>query len=320
MEWNQGQPPKTDREWKLLEKLVLSVHDENRKQRRWMIFFRALTFAYLFLLLFLFLPSRMEMPGSASDEHVGIVDVSGVIADGSDASADLIVSGLREAFEAKHSKAVLLRINSPGGSPVQSGYVYREIQRLRSKYPDKKVYAVITDIGASGAYYIAAAADEIYADKASIVGSIGVIMAGFGFTEAIDKFGVERRVMTAGENKAVMDPFSPVQADQKRHVQTMLDEIHQQFIEAVKLGRGERLVADQDDTVFSGLFWTGEQALDLGLIDGFGSPGQVARDVIGFEELIDYTPRKRPLEELFGQLGASIGQTLVQAAGSWSLR
>ena len=320
MEWNQGERPKTDREWKLLEKLVLSVHDENRKQRRWMIFFRLLTFAYLFLLLFLFLPSRMEIPGSFSEDHVGIVDVSGVIADSADASADNIVLGLREAFEATHSKAIILRINSPGGSPVQSGYVYREIQRLRALHPDKTVYAVITDVGASGAYYIAAAADQIYADKASIVGSIGVIMAGFGFTDAMDKLGIERRVMTAGENKAVMDPFAPVQADQRRHVQGMLDEIHQQFIEAVRIGRGERLVEGGNDRVFSGLFWTGEQALELGLIDGFGSPGQVARDVIGIEELVDYTPRKRPLEELFGQLGASIGNTLLNAAAGLSLR
>ncbi len=320
MELNQGGRPQSDREWKLLEKLLLSVHDESRKQRRWTIFFRLMTFAYLFLLLVLFLPGRAGMSVPVTGEHVGIVDVTGVIADGADASADVIVTGLREAFEAKDSKAVILRINSPGGSPVQSAYVYREIVRLREKHPNKKVYAVITDIGASGAYYIAAAADEIYADHASIVGSIGVIMAGFGFTEAIDKLGVERRVMTAGDNKALMDPFAPLESGQQKHVQSMLDEIHRQFIDAVKQGRGERLVEGRDKEIFSGLFWTGEQAKALGLVDGHGSPGQVSRDVIGFEQMVDYTPRRHPLDDLLGRLGTQVGQGIANSLGGVSVR
>lgn len=320
MDVNQGGRPQSDREWKLLEKLLLSVHDESRKQRRWTIFFRLMTFAYLFLLLVLFLPGRSGVQVPVSGEHVGIIDVSGVIADGADASADVIVTGLREAFDAKDSKAIILRINSPGGSPVQSAYVYREIQRLREKHPNKKVYAVITDIGASGAYYIAAAADEIYADHASIVGSIGVIMAGFGFTDAIEKLGVERRVMTAGENKALMDPFAPLEPDQQKHVQNMLDEIHQQFIDAVRQGRGERLVEGRDKEIFSGLFWTGEQAKALGLVDGLGSPGQVSRDVIGVEEMVDYTPRRHPLDDLLGKLGTQIGQGIANSLGGVSVR
>lgn len=320
MDVNQGGRPQSDREWKLLEKLLLSVHDESRKQRRWTIFFRLMTFAYLFLLLVLFLPGRSGVSVPVSGQHVGIIDVSGVIADGADASADVIVTGLREAFDAKDSKAVILRINSPGGSPVQSAYVYREILRLREKHPNKKVYAVITDIGASGAYYIAAAADEIYADQASIVGSIGVIMAGFGFTDAIDKLGVERRVMTAGENKALMDPFAPLEADQQKHVQNMLDEIHRQFIDAVRQGRGERLVEGRDKEIFSGLFWTGEQAKALGLVDGLGSPGQVSRDVIGVEEMVDYTPRRHPLDDLLGKLGTQIGQGIANSLGGVSVR
>lgn len=320
MDVNQGGRPQSDREWKLLEKLLLSVHDESRKQRRWTIFFRLMTFAYLFLLLVLFLPGRSGVQVPVSGEHVGIIDVSGVIADGADASADVIVTGLREAFDAKDSKAIILRINSPGGSPVQSAYVYREIQRLREKHPNKKVYAVITDIGASGAYYIAAAADEIYADQASIVGSIGVIMAGFGFTDAIEKLGVERRVMTAGENKALMDPFAPLEPDQQKHVQNMLDEIHQQFIDAVRQGRGERLVEGRDKEIFSGLFWTGEQAKALGLVDGLGSPGQVSRDVIGVEEMVDYTPRRHPLDDLLGKLGTQIGQGIANSLGGVSVR
>ena len=320
MDVNQGGRPQSDREWKLLEKLLLSVHDESRKQRRWTIFFRLMTFAYLFLLLVLFLPGRSGVQVPVSGEHVGIIDVSGVIADGADASADVIVTGLREAFDAKDSKAIILRINSPGGSPVQSAYVYREIQRLREKHPNKKVYAVITDIGASGAYYIAAAADEIYADQASIVGSIGVIMAGFGFTDAIEKLGVERRVMTAGENKALMDPFAPLEADQQKHVQNMLDEIHRQFIDAVRQGRGKRLLEGRDKEIFSGLFWTGEQAKALGLVDGFGSPGQVSRDVIGVEEMVDYTPRRHPLDDLLGKLGTQIGLGIANSLGGVSVR
>lgn len=320
MDLNQGGRPQSDREWKLLEKLLLSVHDESRKQRRWTIFFRLVTFAYLFLLLFLLLPGRMGVSTPVMGDHVGVVDVSGIIAEGADASADMIVTGLREAFEATDSKAVLLRINSPGGSPVQSAYVYREIQRLRGKHPEKPVYAVIVDVGASGAYYIAAAADHIYADQASIVGSIGVIMAGFGFTEAIDKLGVERRVMIAGNNKALMDPFTPVKEEQQRHVQNMLDEIHGQFIDAVKQGRGERLVQGRDGEIFSGLFWTGERALELGLIDGLGSPGQVSRDVIGIDEMVDYTPRRHPLDDLLGRLGTSIGQSMANAFGGMTLR
>lgn len=319
MDQNQGGRPQSDREWKLLEKLLLSMHSETRKQRRWMIFFRVLTFAYLFALLFILLPGRMGISTPVISDHVAVVDVSGVIADGADASADIIVAGLRDAFSASGSKAVLLRINSPGGSPVQSAYVYREILRLSEKHPEKPVYAVIADTGASGAYYIAAAADYIYADQASLVGSIGVIMSGFGFTEAIDKLGVERRVMTAGTNKAVLDPFLPQESSQQQHVQQMLDEIHQQFISAVKQGRGERLIEGRDDEIFSGLFWTGEKALELGLIDGLGSPGQVSRDVIGVEEMVDYTPRRHPLEELFSRLGTSIGQSMAKALGGVTL-
>lgn len=319
MDLNQGGRPQSDREWKLLEKLVLSVHSENRKQRRWTILFRLMTFAYLFALLFILLPGRMGISTPIGSDHVAVVDVSGVIAEGADASADMIVAGLRDAFEASASKAVLLRINSPGGSPVQSAYVYREIIRLRAKYPKKPVYAVIVDTGASGAYYIAAAADHIYADQASLVGSIGVIMSGFGFTEAIDKLGVERRVMTAGNNKAVLDPFMPQEASQQQHVQNMLNEIHLQFIAAVKQGRGERLITGRDEEIFSGLFWTGEKALELGLIDGLGSPGQVSRDVIGVEEMVNYTPRRHPLEELFGRFGTSIGQSMAKALGGVTL-
>ena len=253
-----SQPPQNEREWKLIEKLLGQAQDEQRKSRRWGIFFKALTFIYLFTLLVMVIPGKTGSAVTMAEEHVGIVDVNGVIAPDQDASADLIVTGLTRAFEAENTTAVLLKINSPGGSPVQSNQVYNAIKRLRAEYPDKKVYAAITDVGASGAYFIASAADEIYADPASIVGSIGVIMAGFGLEQAADKLGVERRVLTAGENKDLMDPFSPIQPAHRKHVQTMLDDIHQQFITAVKEGRGDRLKVDSHPELFSGLFWTGE--------------------------------------------------------------
>jgi protease-4 len=312
---DDDQRPKNQKEWQLIEKMLLSSQNENRKQRRWNIFFRFVTFGYLFILLFLFIPGRTGMAPSSTEPHTGLVAVNGVIAESAEASADRIATGLRRAFEAENSKAVIIKINSPGGSPVQAGMVYREIKRLREEYPDKKVYAAITDMGASGGYYIASAADEIYADPSSIVGSIGVIMAGFGFTDAIDKLGVDRRVLTAGENKALMDPFKPVEESEQAHVQDMLDEIHDQFITAVREGRGDRLVNPEENKLFSGLFWTGEKAVDLGLADGLASPGQVARDIIGQEEIVDYTPRRSPFEQFMREFGASVGAGVAGALG-----
>ncbi|MBZ2187712.1 S49 family peptidase [Alcanivorax sp. JB21] len=321
---NRPTPPQSNREWQLIEKVVMSMQDEQRKQRRWSIFFRMATLGYLFLILILFLPMRMGTGGftAPTQAHTAMVDVSGIIADGAEASADALTSGLRRAFEAEFSQAVMLRINSPGGSPVQSAYVYNEIRRLKGEYPDKKVYAVITDVGASGAYYIAAAADEIYVDPSSIVGSIGVIMAGFGFTEALEKLGVERRVLTSGDNKAIMDPFGPVEADQQAHIQRLLDGVHAQFVAAVREGRGERLKEADHPELFSGLIWTGEEAVQLGLADGTGSPGNVARDVIGAEEIVDYSVLPHPFERFLRGFGVSIGRGIGQVMGvdGWSLR
>ncbi|MBA3980755.1 MAG: S49 family peptidase [Alcanivorax sp.] len=317
-------PPQNNREWQLIEKVVMSMQDEQRKQRRWSIFFRAATLAYLFIVLLLFLPMRLGGGSftAPTKPHTAMVDISGIIADGAEASADAISSGLRRAFEAEFAEAVMLRINSPGGSPVQSGYVYSEIMRLKDKHPDKRVYAVITDLGASGAYYIAAAADEIYVDPASIVGSIGVIMAGFGFEEAIEKLGIERRVMTSGENKALLDPFGPVADTQQAHIQRMLDRVHEQFINAVREGRGERLRVDEYPEVFSGLVWSGDEAVTIGLADGHGSPGQVARDIIGHEDIVDYSVLPHPFERFLRGFGMSIGKGIGQVMGvdGWSLR
>ncbi|RLU01446.1 MAG: S49 family peptidase [Ketobacter sp.] len=306
--------PRSSKEWKLIEKMVMSSQDEHRKARRWGIFFKSLTFLYLFVVLMMFNPGMWGSSGiSVSAPHVALVDLKGMIADDTEASADRLVAGLRDAFKAEHSKGIILRVNSPGGSPVQSGLVYREVQRLKKEYPEKKVYAVITDLGASGAYYIAASADEIYADPASLVGSIGVVSDGFGFVGTMEKLGVERRVYTSGTNKAMLDPFQPEDPKQKEFFAGILADVHQQFIDAVKEGRGDRI--KDDDVVFSGLFWSGRQALELGLIDGLASPGQVAREIIGEEKMVDYTPRVSPLEAFTGRLGVAMADRVMAMLG-----
>ncbi len=241
---------------------------------------------YLFALLFVgmgWFGKRDSLPGA----HTALIDISGVISAGSQASADKIMSGLQAAFKDSGTKGVVIRINSPGGSPVQAGYIYDEIKRLRAKHPEIPLYAVVEDICASGGYYIAAAADQIYVDKASIIGSIGVLMDGFGFTGTMEKLGVERRLLAAGENKGFLDPFSPIQNNQKAHAETMLGDIHQQFITVVKQGRGKRLKETPD--MFSGLLWVGQKSIDLGLADALGGLDYVAREVIKAEDIVDYT-------------------------------
>lgn len=308
--------PTTEKEWRLLEKLLMSSMLEQRRARRWGIFFKLLTFGYLFLILVVFSLSFDGSVASLNKPHTAIIEVAGVISADETANADNIVSALRSAFEKETARAVILRINSPGGSPVQAGYIYDEVKRLKGLYPDKQVFAVIVDIGASGGYYIAAAADSIYADKASLVGSIGVTAAGFGFVEAIDKLGVERRNYTSGEHKSFLDPFLPEKAEEVEIWKAVLDATHRQFVRQVEAGRGDRLKKD-DPLLYSGVIWNGEQALALGLIDGLGSSSYVAREIVGVGELVDYTVRENPLESLIGRLGANIGsgisRTLLQA-------
>ncbi len=307
--------PSWERE--LIERLAFAGLHEQRKARRWSIFFKALLFVYLFVVLALALRNGIS---DVAGPHTAMVDVSGVIAANEDASADNIVAALRDAFEDSNTKGVILRINSPGGSPVQAGYVYDEIKRLRKEHPDIPLLAVVTDMCASGGYYIAAAADKIYADKASVVGSIGVLMDGFGFVDTMDKLGVERRLLTSGRNKGLLDPFSPLKEDEVEHIRTLLGQIHQQFIQAVKSGRGDRLV--DDPTLFTGLVWTGEQAKQLGLVDDLASPGYVAREVIGAENIVDFTPKADYLERFAERIGAAMGTTLFHAVqgGMGSLR
>ena len=281
---------------------------EQRRSRRWGIIFKLLTFAYIGVILFMIGEASLTTV-SINEKHTALVELSGVIADKEIASADHIVTALRDAFENENAAGIILRINSPGGSPVQSGYIYDEIRRLRKENPDTPLYAVVTDICASGGYYIASAADKIYADKASIVGSIGVRMDNFGFVDAIEKLGVERRTLTAGENKALLDPFLPENEETKAHVQNMLSEIHLQFIDAVKEGRGDRLDTSVEG-LFSGLIWTGEAAVKNGLVDELASASYVAREVIGEETIVDYTVQEDILERFAQRLGSTVAQVI----------
>ncbi len=292
-----------------LEKVALAAITEQKKSRQWGIFFKVLTFAYLFIILFAFM-GWMGNGEKVLGKHTALVDLQGVISS-DEVNADMIMSGLQAAFEDKKTQGVILRINSPGGSPVQAGQMYDEIKRLRALHPKTPLYVVVDDICASGGYYVAAAADKIYVDKASLVGSIGVLMDGFGFTKAMDKLGVERRLLAAGENKGFLDPFSPSDPKQEEFAKVMLEEIHQQFIDVVRKGRGKRLKETPD--MFSGLIWSGAKSIELGLSDGYGSTDYVAREVIKAENIVDFTPQEGLASKLAGRLGVSIGKWLNPA-------
>ncbi|SDB84969.1 signal peptide peptidase SppA [Acinetobacter boissieri] len=298
-------------EWKLLEEIVLSSVQEQRRARRWGIFFKILSFVItLIVLLGLFRgcsvsPSDTEKASNVS--HLGIVDINGTIsASSKDVNSEDTIKALRKAFEAKNSKAIVLNINSPGGSPVESDNIWQEIRYLEKKYPEKKVYAVIGDIGASGAYYIASAANEIWVNPSSLVGSIGVIMPNYGVSGLAQKLGVEDRTMTSGENKDILSMTKPINAFQKEHVQSVLDNVHQHFIDAVKQGRGDRL-KNADPKIFSGLFWTGEQAIHLGLADQAGNVTTLMRK-LDLDKSVNYTVEYSPLESVLGKMGAEMGQ------------
>ena len=308
----------TSWEREVVTQLAESSLREQRRARRWGILFKSLTFVYIAAIIFMYSDTNISHV-SLNEKHTALVELNGVISDKDEANADSVVTALRDAFENDNSAGVILRINSPGGSPVQSGYIYDEIRRLREKYPDTPLYAVVTDICASGGYYIASAADKIYADKASIVGSIGVRMDNFGFVEAIDKLGIERRTLTAGENKALLDPFLPENDKTKAHMQTMLTEIHQQFIDSVKQGRGDRLDTTVEG-IFSGLIWTGEAAVGIGLVDELGSSSHVAREVIGEETIVNYTVKQDIFERFAERLGSSVAQVLSTQFIAPSLR
>ena len=311
---NQSEPSQWERD--LLNRMVMATVAENRRSRRWGIFFKLLTFGYLFLILAVFLWSdKLKVAQTGAAEHTALIEVKGLISSETKASADKVVTALRNAYEDKKTKGIILRMNTPGGSPVQSRYINREMVRLKEKYPDIPVYAVVSDICASGGYYIAAAADKIYADEGSIVGSIGVLINGFGFVDGMRELGIERRLITAGENKGILDPFSPLQQSDKEHVQRMLDQLHDQFIATVKEGRGERLKVDEHPELFTGLFWSGEEAKRLGLIDEFGSSSYVAREVIGVEEIVDFTQKEEVWDRLARNLGAGAASVFAAISG-----
>ncbi|MFA5371724.1 MAG: S49 family peptidase [Sideroxydans sp.] len=292
----------------VLEKLALSAIQEQRRTRRWGIFFKALTFGYLFFLLFLVMGWASDKgDGLSGGKHTALIEINGVIASDSAASADNLIGSLQDAFDDKNTAGIILRINSPGGSPVQAGLVNDEIRRQRALHPETPLHVVVEDICASGGYFIAAAADNIYVNRASIVGSIGVLMDGFGFTGTMEKLGVERRLMIAGENKGFMDPFSPRNSKHEAFTKGLLDDIHQQFITVVKDGRGKRL--HETPEMFSGLFWTGDKAIAMGLADSIGSVDSVARDVIKAKRIIDFTARENIADRLAKKLGAGVAST-----------
>jgi len=308
----KGEPGAPGWERATLEKLAFASLHEQRLARRWRTFVRLAWLVFLVAVAW-FGFDQSNTSKSVTTPHTAVVEIKGEIASGNEASAELILSSVRAAFEDAGAQAVVLLINSPGGSPVQAGIVNDEIRRLKALH-HKPVYAVVEESCASAAYYIAVSADKIYVDKASIVGSIGVLMDGFGFTGLMDKLGIERRLMTAGENKGFLDPFSPQTERQREYAQAMLNQIHQQFIAAVKIGRGSRLKEDSD--TFSGLFWSGQQAIELGLADQLGSVDYVAREVVKAEEIIDYTRRDNVAERLVKRFGAALGLAVVQATQS----
>jgi protease-4 len=304
----------------LLERLVQSLLDERRRARRWGNLFKSLLAALLVLLLLVQLHNLGERAPLAG-RYSALVELDGVIETDGNASADNVIAGLRAAFASHGTAGVILRANSPGGSAVEAGYIYDEIRRLREKYPHTPLYGVIGDLCASGCYYALAAADRIYASPASVVGSIGVLIDAFGFPEALKKLGIERRLLTAGEHKGMLDPFLPLDAPARRHTQVMLDEVHRQFIQAVKQGRGAAL--KDDPKIFSGLIWTGERARALGLVDDFASAGQVAREVIGAEEIADFTVQESVFDRFARRFGAAMARTLATEGlgrGAFGLR
>jgi len=325
MENQQDNPIKTEAsresgwEREVIEKLALAAVTEQTRARRWSVFFKSLMFAYLIAIFGVAMyPSIKQDMGGNNKDHTAVIDVVGVIAEDKDSNAADIIESLRDAVKDKHTKGIILHSNSPGGSPVQSAYVYEEIRNIKKEHPDLPVYAVVSDICASGCYYIASASDKIFVNQSSLIGSIGVLMDGFGFVDVMQKLGVERRLLTAGAHKAMLDPFSPPKEDETKYMQGLLDQVHQQFIGAVKAGRGDRLKETPD--MFSGLVWTGEAGVKLGVADGFGNDDHVAKDIIGAEKLVDFTQQGRLIDKIAGKLGASFGQAIGSLIQAPSLR
>jgi protease-4 len=304
-------------ERKVLEKLALEALAEQRRGRRWGIFFKLLGFGYLAVILVLVVDWGQTEKLAEGDKFTALVNLNGVIKAKGDASAEHVINGLQAAFEDKHTAGVILRINSPGGSPVQSGIINDEMRRLRTAYPAIPLHVVVEDVCASGGYYVAAAADKIFVDKASIVGSIGVLMDGFGFTGTMEKLGVERRLLTAGVSKGFLDPFSPENEKDKEHAKQMLSEIHQQFIDVVRKGRGKRL--KETPEMFSGLMWSGAKSIELGLADGYGTVDSVARDIFKASDVRDFSVKQNFAEKFAKQFGADMAESMANVLTRFTL-
>jgi protease-4 len=298
-------------EREVLEKLVFATLKEQRAHRRWGIFFKLLGLLTVLVSLWAYFDFSFTSDTEALGRHTALIEIDGTIESEGSGSAAIVIPELNKAFSDAGSVAIVLHINSPGGSPVQAGMIVDEILRLRKGYPAKPLYVVVDEMCASGGYYIAASADKIFVNKASVVGSIGVLMDGFGFTGIMQKAGVERRLLTAGENKGFMDPFSPMSDKHKTHAQAMLDEIHQQFIDVVRTGRGARL--KETSETFSGLFWSGAKAVEMGLADGFGSVDSVARDIVKAEDIVDYTQHEGLPERVLKKFGAAMGSGAMKS-------
>ncbi len=295
---------------RIIDRLVFAAIKEQTRARRWRVGFMLFFIVYLSVVTIMFFAETDDRSLAVDGEkHTALVKLSGVIASGEAAGSENVIAGLKAAFKHDDTAGVVLEINSPGGSPVQAAYIFDEIMRLKQKHKSIPVYAVVADIAASGGYFVAAAADKIYANQSSLVGSIGVRMDAFGFVELMKKIGVERRLLTAGENKGLFDPFLPEKSEQKAHLQSMLDEVHGHFITAVKRGRGDRLVVNED--TFSGLIWSGEKALGLGLVDAYGTKHSVARE-LGAEEVVDFTPKANLLERIAARIGSSAGREISE--------
>ena len=295
----------------ILQQLAIDYMHDKKIKRRWkMVFFG---FMALYLISIVAISSGSKSPSVYNEPHTAVVTLNGIIGTSSGVSANQVNTGLRDAFSAKNSKGVIFEINSPGGSPVQSADINSEIVRLKEQYPDKPLMVVMADVAASGGYFVAASADKIFANRSSIVGSIGERMESYGFVDAMEQYGIERRSITAGENKSILDPFLPIDPAQRAHAEVMLGQVHQHFIEVVESGRGDKLANDPD--LFSGLFWSGEEAKRLGLVDDFGNVDSVARNEIGYEETVNYTYQPGWLEQFSRDFGVAIGTGIAQVVG-----
>ena len=311
-----AQTPGWERE--IVEKLAFAAINEQKKARKWGIFFKSLMFLYVLgIFLAAMYPRFKDEMGNGNGDHTAVINVVGMIAEEQPANADSIIQSLRDAVKDKHTKGIILHANSPGGSPVQSSYVYEEIKAIKKQHPTLPIYTVVSDICASGCYFIASASDKIFVNPSSLIGSIGVIMDGFGFVDIMQKLGVERRLIISGDHKAMLDPFSPAKPDEKQFMQVLITQVHQQFIAAVKNGRGNKLKETPD--MFSGLVWTGEESLKNGIADAVGTKDSVAKS-FGAEKLVDFTEQIRLIDKLAGKLGASFGHAITGLANDVSLR